>query len=79
MGIRLDAEREGPPWPVPTYIELLCDGTGHGLFVRGPVRFACDPWAGTALTNASAMGWKETYDKHGKKLWLGPCCSGKVK
>lgn len=72
VGLILDATREGPPWPVPTFIELTCDGD-HGLFRAEPVRFDCDPWAATALSLATAAGWKITAGRA-----LGPCCSGKT-
>lgn len=77
MGLTLSASREGPPWPVPTFIALVCDGQ-HGLFPPERAIFDCEPWFPAAHTAAMRAGWKETYSADGRPLWLGPCCSGKA-
>lgn len=70
MPLRIFAETDGPPWPVPTVCEMTCDGD-HWLFPAPPARFA-------SFVTVYAAGWKETYTASGEKRWLGPCCSGKV-
>ena len=71
----LSARCEGPPWPVPTFIRLSCDG---GTLLCASAEFDCDPWFPAAHSAAMRAGWKETYTKDGRPVWLGPCCSGKA-
>jgi hypothetical protein len=75
MGLKLDAERDCAPYPVPVFTMMTCDGD-HGLFAPAPQRFDSDGHTWT-MARILRAGWKETYTADGRKLWLGPCCSGK--
>jgi hypothetical protein len=72
VGLTLDAKREGPPWPIETFIDLVCDGEDHGLLQPAAARFDCNPWYPAAHTAAMRAGWKILPG-----CVLGPCCSGK--
>lgn len=77
MTLVLDAAREGPPWPLATILTLTCDGAHPPPRMDRMTQVFLVGSLPERLSAASRAGWKETY-RDGRKLWLGPCCSGKV-
>jgi hypothetical protein len=76
VGIRIGADEDGPPWPCDVFLEFACDGD-HGLFPPPPVRFAGDNFV-AKYSEAMRLGWKVIHAADGRRLFLGPCCSGKA-
>lgn len=68
MSIAIFARDESQPLPRAVSWWFVCDGD-HGLLL---------PMAGEYAGYSEAMraGWKETF-VDSKRLFLGPCCSGK--
>lgn len=73
MGMRIFCPDEDQAVPRDVVLELACDGE-HGLFPPAPARFAGPGWLNDYAMTA---GWKTTF-RDGERVWLGPCCSGKV-
>lgn len=75
MGISIAVtDRRGPhPWPIE--IVLRCDGE-HGLFPGSTAEFRHERGYVGAYSAAMKAGWKDTQ-VDGRRVFLGPCCSGK--
>jgi len=74
MGLALFCPDPDAPIPRAVHLELACDGD-HGLFPPAPAIFA-QPSYVEQYAAAMAAGWRET-SRAGRRLFLGPCCSGK--
>lgn len=76
MGIAIMAqEAHATRYPMRTLLILTCDGA-HGFFTPPPATIPGDNFVEQHKA-AMAMGWKETFDERGARIWLCPECSGK--
>lgn len=84
MGIRLSIfEGKFPRFPHDIKMTLICDGEVHtqgDLLARGPdyQEFRSDDDFMGCYRDAMRAGWKDTH-RGGRRVFLGPCCSGKEK
>lgn len=65
----------GAPTPRPLRLTLSCDGD-HGLFPVAEDFEHADGMMG-AYRLAMNRGWKDT-SRNGRRVFFGPCCSGKA-
>jgi hypothetical protein len=74
MGLRVYGKREGPPYPIPIFMELECDA----YFCDGPTRPSgfkqtFEDGQDFPFDQAVKEGWKGVYAGR----WLCPYCTGK--
>ncbi len=74
MGLRIYCPAPDEPVPRDVWLELACDAD-HGLFPPEPETFRQASYI-EQYSAAMAAGWRETFDG-GRRLFVGPCCSGK--
>ncbi len=74
MGLNIETDSFGAyPWPI--VLTLWCDGCIGDETAQQ--RFSHRDGFIGAYKSAISVGWKDTH-RDGKRVFLGPCCSGKV-
>jgi hypothetical protein len=77
MGITIRTANDGDPVPRPIIVLLACDGADHGMFPTDAIFRHPDGFVGCHKM-AMEAGWLERDGGPRGRLWLGPCCSGKI-